>query len=94
MSSRTINLKNVRNETQNSQNELTGNTTANISASLSSLDSTVIPPMPNDTKQMMETLMVRNAMLMQLLKVQQEKPTNEVMLAPDFQKSILIHIVD
>lgn len=32
--------------------------------------------------------MMLNNMLMQLLKVQQAKPVNEIMFAPDFHKSI------
>lgn len=47
---------------------------------------------PNETesttKQMLEALMMQNNMLMELLKVQQTKPVNEIMFAPDFHKSI------
>jgi len=47
---------------------------------------------PNETesttKQMLEALMIQNNMLMELLKVQQTKPVNEIMFAPDFHKSI------
>lgn len=59
--------------------------------SLPLFDSNANPPMPNDTKQILETLMAQNTMLMQLLKVQQEKPKNEVTFAPDFQKSIPVY---
>jgi len=41
-----------------------------------------------DTKQMLETLMVQNRMLMELLNMQQTKSTNEITFAPDFYKSI------
>lgn len=40
------------------------------------------------TKQMLETLMVQNRMLMELLSVQQKKSSDEVTFAPDFHKSI------
>lgn len=40
------------------------------------------------TKQMLEALMIQNNMLMELLKLQQTKPVNEIMFAPDFHKSI------
>ncbi|KAL4123256.1 hypothetical protein QTP88_015463 [Uroleucon formosanum] len=40
------------------------------------------------TKQMLETLMAQNRMLMELLSVQQKKSSDEVTFAPDFHKSI------
>lgn len=57
-------------------------TGANGAAALSSAEPNV------DTKQMLETLMVQNQMLMELLNMQQTKSTDEVTFAPDFHKSI------
>ena len=49
-----------------------------------------IPPndSPVDTNQVLATLMAQNSMLLELLKLQQTKPTNEMTFAPDFNKSI------
>jgi len=41
-----------------------------------------------DTNAMLNTLMVQNNMLMELLKLQQNKPLNDITIAPDLNKSI------
>lgn len=41
-----------------------------------------------DTNVLFNTLMVQNNMLMEFLKVQQSKPTNDITIAPDLNKSI------
>ncbi|KAL4085336.1 hypothetical protein QTP88_012457 [Uroleucon formosanum] len=41
-----------------------------------------------DTNAMLHTLMVQNNMLMELLKLQQNKPLNDITIAPDLNKSI------
>lgn len=43
---------------------------------------------PVDTNQVLATLMAQNSMLLELLKLQQTKPSNEMTFAPDFNKSI------
>lgn len=58
-----LRIINIQNETRNPQNELAGTPQANIAPSLPSLDSIVNSSMLNDTKQIMETLMVQNTML-------------------------------
>jgi len=55
---------------------------ANGAAALQNVESTV------DTKQMLETFMVQNRMLMELLNSLETKSTGEITFAPDFQKSI------
>jgi hypothetical protein len=41
-----------------------------------------------DTNTMLKTLMVQNNMLMELLKLQQNKPLNDITIAPDLNKAI------
>jgi len=41
-----------------------------------------------DTTTMLDTLMVQNNMLMELLKLQQNKPLNDITIAPDLNKAI------
>ncbi|CAI6365431.1 unnamed protein product [Macrosiphum euphorbiae] len=45
-----------------------------------------------DTNAMLNTLMVQNNMLMELLKLQQNKPLNDITIAPDLNKSIPANI--
>ena len=66
---------------------VTGSTSSNdTGANGAAVPQNVEPTL--DTKQMLETLMVQNRMLMELLNMQRTKSTDEITFAPDFHKSI------
>lgn len=43
-----------------------------------------------DTNVLLNTLMAQNNMLMELLKLQQNKPANDITIVPDLNKTILV----